>query len=189
MPNPFIKAGPANTSRNAGTDREPLEPVPEEYVGDNNPYRGIESHGVTPTFRPAPTTGYSETLDVEYEEPVTGPEPVPVQIIQSGPRFRRIFRADGHQYNYDHFNGKPFMLLPREEHRTRVQIISTNGLWEFYIGHSDQMKDWIGGYPLSGGRDVIIQSTEPIWALIADVAATNMRIAYIAEYEIPRYDD
>ena len=184
MPNPFVEL-PRNRSRRIDVEREPIEPVPEEYAGDNNPYRGIETHGVAPTERPSPVPKFTSGVEVEYLDEVREPEPVPVRIVQSGPEFKRTFRVDGHQYNYSDFGGRPFRLLPREPYRVKVTIIATNGLFEMYIGASDQLKDWSGGYPISRGRSVSIETTVVICPLIADSSATNMRVAFIAEYQIP----
>lgn len=184
MPNPFTP-WPRNLSRRIDTEREPIKPVPEEHAGDNNPYRGIESHGVAPTERPSPVPGFSGAVEVEYLPEEREPEPVPVRIVQSGPKYRRTFRADGHQYTYTDFNGRPFRLLPREEYRTKVTIMQTNGFFEVFIGASDQLQDWTGGYPVSNRDSISIATTEEIWALIDDPTATNIRLSFIAEYEIP----
>lgn len=184
MPNSFIPF-PRNMSRRIDTDREPIEPVPEEYVGDNNPYRGIENHGVAPTESPSPVPGYSSEIEVEYLEEEQEPTPVPVRIVQTGPQYRRTFRTIGFQYDYAAFGGRPFMLLPREPYRTKAIITQTNGFFEFYVGHSDQLKGWNGGFPVSSRAQLTIESNEEVWGLIEDPTATNVRVGVLCEYEIP----
>lgn len=92
MPNPLIKAGPANTSH--ARDEIPLEPVPHHEAGRVNPYRGMEMHGVSPTVDPVePPPVLDEGEHITYDAPVHEPEPVPVRIVTERSNERQLFRV------------------------------------------------------------------------------------------------
>ncbi len=187
MPNPFARR-PVNTSQSAPTERKGMDPVPEAYAGFNLPYRGVQMHGVEPTADPVATPGYPDKDVVVYEDEVPEPEPVPVRVVNREARFRRTWKADSKLYAYN--AGQAFQLLPREENRVKAVVTNFNTTYEALIGASEQMADWLGGYPIgTRASSPELNTTEEIYVLIPTPAAVDVRIGYIAEYEVPIPDD
>lgn len=188
MPNPLIRGGPANTSREEMTDRTPIAPELEYYEGTNLPYRGVMYHGVEPTERYNPPDGYSGEVAVVYEPPPPEQEPVPVRIVDNSSRFRIVARADNRILNYD-VTQRPTQLLPYEENRLRVKIVNVNTFFRVELGFSDQIRDFNGSYPL-GATDIELTTKEAIFVLVSDpgASAANIRVGWIAEYEVPVND-
>lgn len=182
MPRIFNRVAPQNLSHSEAVERETVVPAMEHYAGDNNPYRGIESHGVAPTVKPLPPDDYSTRIGIEYEDVPLLQEAVPVQIVNKTNRFRRIARADNRVLAY---TGRPFQLLPREENRVKVQIMNINTFFRVDLGFTDQVRDFTGSFPMSTNVLVELVTTDEVWGFIADNTATNVRIGWIAEYEIP----
>lgn len=182
MPNQFIRR-PANLSRRDMADREPLEPRMEYVEGDNLPYRGYAYHGVEPTERPMEPDGYADMVEMKTDELPEEVQAVPVRIVDTtGGRRRVIFRCDSQIVPAV----TPVRMAARDETRVTLRITNINAFHTAYFGPTQNISDVAGGFPMS--TNVIHEikaSREEVWVYIPDPAATNVRIAFYAEYEIP----
>ncbi len=80
MGTPFTNAVQHRTSKEA-PDR-PIEPRPEAYEGFNNPYRGVNDHGVPMEYDVLPPIVHGD--DTENYEPAPEPiAPIPVTVVNS----------------------------------------------------------------------------------------------------------
>jgi len=93
------KRPPRNPGINGVTEREIIteEPVQEFYEGDNNAYRGTETHGVsTETHAKAFDPGspdLGEDHGNVYLDPPKAVDAIPVEIVNQYPREQRRHRA------------------------------------------------------------------------------------------------
>lgn len=168
MPNPFFR-GITNTSKRP-TRPEPITPVMEQYSGENNAWRGIEDHGVTPEFDSAdPITS---TVDVNgrptpitYEDPEKIADPIPVRIVQSGSREYRVFWTDRVT-----LKDMPTEIIGRDDDRSSVTILNTDAAKTIWIAN-DQTELVMRGYPLGPGKEKTIGTEMPIYAIATDSSA------------------
>ena len=120
MVNPLVNKA-LKTSKDP-QHHEPVQPVPEHYAGDNNPYRGIEPHGVKPTFRPGdPEMEYDNgeaSRLAHYVEAEPEPEPIPVRIVsdKGSVTAMRSFRVQLPQ------DGTPVRILGEMRERKNAMI-------------------------------------------------------------------
>lgn len=180
MRNPLI--GRVNTTKKSMVDRTPIEPMPEEYVGDNNPYRGIEPHGVQPIYRPIPTPGYSGIIEVEYEPEPEELAPVAVRVVNTSPKFVRKARASTVTLQGMGEFGNATQLLPDDDSRTKVEITNTHASVTVYIGFDANVKSFAGGFPLAPGKSTTTNTQESIYVFFA--SGTDVTIGWLADYEI-----
>lgn len=124
MPNPLMSAFQKNTSKKPPTNpgvTEPLEPVLEDYAGDNNAWRGTELHGVRGEHQ---AEAYDMADDKDTQEGYTylpaesEVDPIPVRVVGEFSRERKRFRA--YQYAVD--SSKVHMIVGRHEKRQCVRI-------------------------------------------------------------------
>lgn len=177
MPSPFHF--PMNTSRRTDTDREPLAPVPEEYEGFNNPYRGTEPHGVEPTVEPSPVPGHASGRIVEYDEPLPEPEPVPVVVVNTGARELRRNRFYQPRANV----GAASQLVGRDEQRITVKL-KNMGASTVYISDDQSTANANHGWPLDQNEVYESDTQDELWALSShatDPMPVAVSVLYAAE--------
>lgn len=172
MPNPFFK-GQLNTSRTRVERPRPVMPVPEQYAGDNNPYRGIEAHGVEANARPAIDPDTS-AIDIENARPVPyepfekEETPVPVRIIRGEGDTGREYRQFWTDRRSVTDGVSP--LLGRDDNRVTATITNTDAAKTVYI--ASNFADLAQrGYPLSPGKDRTIAGEMPVFVSSADGTA------------------
>lgn len=182
MPNPFVKAGPVNTSQSSVTDREAVQPVPEVYAGENLPYRGVMYHGVEPTTKPAPPDEYNTGAVIEYEEPSPEQEPVPVRVVNESARFQLVARANIQTITA---TNTPIEVAGRDQTRVSFKLVNTDDADSVYVGFGPNMSNWNGVFLLTAGKDVSLKTKEPVWVM----GTIDTIITWIAEYEVPVDDD
>lgn len=180
MPNPLLSARPRVTSKPPPSDLA-VTPVPEEYEGDNNPYRGTQQHGVEPTADPRPTPGWSEGRPVMYDPPMEEPEPLPV-VIRS--QHGRELRRSRHTHTYAPANtANPRQVVGRDEDRTKVIIInlSSQRVW---VGDTPETATSMHGWPLEADAANTYESTtqDALYALSSD--ASQHELAVRVEYSV-----
>lgn len=80
MGTPFTNAVQHRTSKEA-PDR-PIEPRPEAYEGFNNPYRGVNDHGVPMEYDVLPPIIHGDDTEITNlaPEPIA---PIPVTVVNS----------------------------------------------------------------------------------------------------------
>lgn len=95
------------------------EPRAEDYAGDNNPYRGIQNHGVDPSTPPSEVPGWDGAALVPVEPDEPPQEPVPVRIVQESAH--EIDMWNGTTFFLNKGN-EPTLVAGRHEHRTSLNI-------------------------------------------------------------------
>lgn len=172
--NPLTKLGPMRTSKKPQRPT-PEQPVPEAYAGHNNPYRGVEAHGVEPTEEPLDELDYSDGRLVEYEEPEQQPEPVPVRVVTEGSRELKKFRpVVAHAGGTD--RGRPFQILGADDTRDRATIHNNNTA-TVYIGSTPEEASVANGFPIEENGTYATSSQDELYAFINQAAIAEVRIA------------
>lgn len=183
MPNPFIeRVGAPNRSHREMTDREPIEPIVEQYEGTNLPYRGVQYHGVEPTERPQEPEGYANAVEVDYLDAEPTQEAVPVRVVNRTDRYQRTARAD----TFTLVANIPVNVAGREDTRTSLKIVNTHATQTVYIGFAANMTNWNGSYPLAAGKDITTVSQDDVFVMSL---VGGELIGWIAEYELPVDDN
>lgn len=173
----------AGAQLNVGTEPKdrpvPITPLEEEFVGEdyNNPYRGMEQHGVEPNthFHDAPIDKGSDVVEYVEEEHV--PDPIPVRIVNADKEefkdwnVRRDFATPGIASR----------LIQNNTQRTKATIKNI-GTAVIYIApepiNNSQM-----GYPVAVNAEYTYDQQGDLWAMTDDAAA--QAVAIIQEYSIP----
>lgn len=157
-----------------------VEPVPESYVGDNNPYRGIESHGVPPNVVPMEyADAYTDEPDEEYLPPIPEEDPVPVRIVQT--RGREIRKTRMWRLISGKNTETPRMVVSYEETRRRVKVMNV-GTATIYIGESPDTANAMNGWPLAVNASEEFQTQTALFAFSSD--ATEQPVACTADYSV-----
>ena len=188
----FQKYKPEENMTQMGDSQvEAIAPVPENYVGDNIPYRGVVNHGV-PVDEPFIETDELEEEEnppTEYVPPVDEQDPVPVKIVQETSRERVYWRANGYT-----IGTIPICVLSRNDRRKRAEIRNVIGIaggaTTLHVAHSQDKVGWTFGNPEfdniivgSGGQPIVLYSTEAVW-VSSDSDSEPTRISVIEEYAV-----
>lgn len=197
MPNPIFNVQ-RSVSKRAPKRQIPMPPVLEDYEGDNNPYRGIESHGVEPTAKPtdveADWDSTGERL-VHYEIDPPEADPIAVRVVTGdGPEQRRVFRTQKVILPLD---GTPVRVVGLMPGRKSVQIraMTNTANAPAYIG-PDVMSVSNGGMNawIMQNNEILNLTVEgEIWAAaavtgsaldLANFATTDVRLNVLIEYPV-----
>lgn len=162
-----------NTSKLPQDKSAGTPPVAEEWEGDNNPYRGIESHGVRPTVEPEPVPGYDGTHLATYTEKKEPPDPIPVIVVTEGGREFKDW-----QVRREYASGQANRILPRSEHRTSAKVhnLGTITVW---VGPDSNVANWTG-YPLPPNGDLEFPGEREVWA-VSDDLTTQVPLAIFVQ--------
>lgn len=181
MPNPFIRLNAPVTSKEPQDRPEPIPPTPEQYAGENNPYRGIQDHGVPATNIPNPPGTMADTkAGVNYLPPERVMDPVPVEIVnQFGKEFRRhrVHRASVN-------NERGLQFIGRNDARTSIlirNVDAANSVW-LYHAPIDPVNGPNVGFELAFGQDITYYSQDEIYA-VGD-QATFVTLVAIEHYSV-----
>lgn len=79
MPNPLMRLGTPKQSTEPPVHS--IDPIIEHVEGQNNPYRGLEQHGVPAHYTPTDPLVDRDTRSAFFEVPPTEPDPVRVVIV------------------------------------------------------------------------------------------------------------
>lgn len=158
-----------------------VKPVPEHYEGENQPYRGTETHGVKPTEGVDAGAYYAEMQqddgpdDVQYVAPDEELEPIAVRVVQKTSRERLSWRAVRFIVG-----DTPQQILGRHERRKNVRI-RVHGALDgdpVYIGNESGLRPYTG-YLIPAGTELYpFQSTEEIWAIADAGISVELSIMY-----------
>ena len=164
---------------------EAIEPMPENYVGDSIPYRGVVNHGV-PVSEPFLNTDELEDAEnppVEYVPPVEPPEPVPVRIVTEASRERRYWRAYGFQVATTSTR-----IVSRNDFRRRLVIKNQTSGSTLRVSHMEEnLFPTVPGtqptncFILGDSAQIELYSTEALWCR-SDGAEVNVGV--IEEYVV-----
>jgi hypothetical protein len=180
MGNPLGLARMQVMSKKAPERPEAIAPVPEGTVGHNNPYRGIEDHGIKSTNDPAPTQANWDTREGRTYLPADQEyEPIPVRIVQEyGNEFRR-FRI--HAMTTSASNA--FRMLGRNRDRTSVLISNPDPALTLYIGGPGLTPN-INAFAVLPGKEFTIYSTDEIWVVGTAVASATQPVQALEYFSV-----
>lgn len=161
-----------------------VDPVPEKVAGTVFPYRGMEQHGVKqPEDMPIQETGQyhlgeDEFYTTEGLEAEKEPEPVPVKVVNTGARTRKMYRM------YRHFsNDTVSTLANRRDGRTRLLVRSrgsnTGTAW---LAHDRSQATASMGWGLATGNELEMLTTEAVYVLSETGETQDLFV--LEEYEI-----
>lgn len=179
MRNPLMSLQ-RNTSKEEITHPVPEEPVLEEYAGVNHPYRGIEEHGVPDVVQAytSPRSTVERGTNMVSEPLPPEPNPVPVRIVQSGGRERRMSRF------YREFATaiRPRSVVGADEQRTKVTVKNL-GAEDVYIGHDSGSATAMMGWPLAQNGTIESSTQDELWAMSSH-ATDDMQLSVHVEYSV-----
>lgn len=183
VPSPFVR-GRVVTSK--PVDRPtPIAPVPEDYAGDNVPYRGVVDHGapVDDNFRDPetdmPVRPDGRLVDV-YEHEETHHEPIPVYIVNRSSRERRTFRSVTAYAGGTNFGAR--QILGQDETRTRATIRNNSLGVDLWISDTAAGATDYSGYLIKQDETYTTESQEPIYAWVNN--ADGMRVPIAVECRV-----
>jgi hypothetical protein len=139
-----------------------VQPVAEEYAGQNFPYRGVESHGVQPTVDPAEyADAWDEGTKVVAVSADDGEPPEPVRVIVVNKAAREIKDWRPIRVSVGPNGGN---VLSRNDQRTsaRIQNISTDKTC--YLSNDSGVSTYTG-HPLGPGQVLDLQTTQDVFAI------------------------
>lgn len=172
MPNPFTRV--KVTSQEPPERPHAIDPVPEHVKGDNNPYRGLESHGVPADNEPTPPGMWADNHEgFNYVEPPLEVDPIPVEIVT---RYGREFRRHRmHRMSIDNTHGVQF--IGRNESRTSIVLQNRDAANSIFISHApiDAQNFAIAGWELAKGESVTINSQAAIFAVGSNAAVATLQ--------------
>lgn len=186
MPNPFV-GGRLNTSRRQDTERPtPIAPVPEDYAGDNLPYRGTEQHGVSvaehwrDTSEDMSLRPDGRLVDV-YEPEETAHEPIPVYIVNQSSHERRAFKVINAYATGTNNGTTGRMILPRDDGRTQATIRNPGGGQHINISNSADLCNSTFGFTVLTGSTYVTQTQEALYAA-CPTSADDYMVQIAVEY-------
>lgn len=170
-------------------EKRPIEPIPEGYVGHNNPYRGTEPHGVPHGDDAILPDDLEDDVNppIHYEKPIDLPDPIAVRIVQEYSRERRHHREYGFSCGTT-----PFQVLARNDNRKRV-VLKNVGAGTIRYSHDIGLLGYRDGAPqtnnfvLGAASREDIYSTEPIY-VVSDSDAPTTMLSIMEEYVIDESD-
>lgn len=176
MRNPLLLV-PRNQSRETDTNKGAIEPVPESYEGTNNPYRGIEAHGVDPTETPRDPVGWAEGVPVVYEDEQQPTEVVPVEIVSGTRELKRVRFFHAYATTPD-----AKQVVGLDESRSKVSIKNL-GASTVYIGNEAVTAGLMHGWPLAQNESKEFTDQDELYAWSSH-ATDAMPLAVIVEYAV-----
>jgi hypothetical protein len=153
------------------------EPRAEDYAGDNNAYRGVESHGVAKTVDPIDVSGYDGTVPVVYDQPAPEPVPVPVRIVSESARERKMWRVNRYLVN----SVAPVRVVNALETRTDLHIHNAGPNDVFLSPESHSATEGFG-FPVAAGGSLSLNSEESVWGSVRNGESAELRI--LTEYTV-----
>lgn len=188
MPNPFMRLGTPNqgTDQNiADSDKHPYgqAPVLEHIKGHNNPYRGVESHGVVPNNDPTPVPGNTEGVDTVFISEEPDPAPVPVRIVQESSNAQKRFRVLRGITNTSISAVTVPNIVIGENRSRRKMLIFNLGTVTLYIAAEQMNASASNGYPILANTSIDLSNSpdSAVWVSSAD--GTAQPYAVLIEYE------
>ncbi len=161
-----------------------VKPVPEHYQGQNFPYRGTETHGVKPPADMDADAYYhvgmwddGEAETIKSEPELKTEDVIPVRIVQGEKGRQRLDWRAGRFY----VQNIAQELVGRLETRRSLRIKNNSQTATIYIGPDSGVAVYTG-YPLGPGQDILIYSTENVFA-VTDNGSTA-EVGILTEYAV-----
>lgn len=182
MPNPLIGSRPLNTGKRADDRPHAQRPREESWVGDNNPYRGTNDHGV-PSSHPEEMElpDWEDTTSGVYEPEKEPVAPIPVTVVRT---FARELRRFNTRQAVIPAAGVVVNLVGRNTARSRVTIKSTAvAPATVWIGNDESIAAGLNAFPLSVAEK-IIDTEDPVYACQDLASATPLTVYILEEFVV-----
>lgn len=183
MPNPFIRVGSQVQSKPVQDRPQPLVPVVEHPAGVNNPYRGIEDHGVRPNDEPSPPGAWADNHEgFTYVEIPDDVKPIPVEIVK---HFAREYRRARILTGLADQNGQ--QIIGRNDARTSVRIENRDAANALYIAFRpiDNTSSSLLGFALDAqGGNITLTTEAAIYATTPTGITAQVKWQIMEEYVV-----
>jgi hypothetical protein len=154
MRNPLL-----NNEGRHDADLRALEPVPERYVGQNNPYRGTEQHGVASPHDPHDVPGYGDTYAVELDEEKPRQDPVPVYIVNQTAREQKDWAPAKWPITN---RPDPVRIAGTDERRLTLKI-RNDGPDSVYLARTPESATDAFGWELEADSEIDLSVHTEVW--------------------------
>lgn len=174
MPNPLVKIGTPVQSKPVQDRPEPVAPIPESVQGDNNPYRGLETHGVPSDNKPAPPGAWADNHEgFTYVKPAREVDPVAVEIVNEYGKEYRRHRI--HRASVDNTRGLTW--IGRNDARTFVTIKNRSVANSVFLYHEpiDPVSGPLYGWELAAGETLDLHSQAPVYVVGQNANMTTIQ--------------
>ena len=182
MPNPLTRVVTPVQSKPVQDRPEPVAPIPESVKGDNNPYRGLEDHGVPSDNKPAPPGTWADNHEgFTYVKPPREQDPIPVEIVNEyGSEYRR-YRI--HRMSIDNTRGMQF--VGRNDARTSILVQNRDAANSIFIYHAPvDPYNTAQAFELAAKEDITLMTQAPIYVVGSNAAmCTVQAIEYYSVQE------
>lgn len=183
MPNPLMRTGTPKTAEpHAVVDPSPsdeaLRPLVESVQGGrfNNPYRGMEDHGIDPTGQLNPPPDYDGVADEEYDEPEPPIDPIAVYVVNPAGRTDKHFRV-----NVAYAMPGGTLVIGQDETRTGVRLHNASGSI-VYISSRPEMASAADGWPIGANAEMALETMDAIYAGTAAMNSDPAKLVILSEY-------
>lgn len=181
MPNPFIRLGGQVQSKPVDDRPEATPPVPEHYVGTNNPYRGIEDHGVKPNNDPSPTGAWADNHEgFTYVKEDPAQAPIDVHVVNLYARELRKCRVHVMSVN----GSRTQQFVGRNEARQSITFRNNDAALSVFIGITISMNTALNGFELKPGQDLTLFTEDELFVLGTAVDPLVQRVQAIEQYSV-----
>ena len=174
MPNPLTRIGTPVQSKPVPDRPEPIAPIPESVKGDNNPYRGLETHGVPSNNKPEAPGAWADNHEgFTYVKPEREQDPIPVEIVNEYGREYRRFRI--HRMSVDNTRGQQF--VGRNDARTSIYIRNRDAANSIFVSHSptDPFNGPAFGFELAAKEELTLLTQAPIYIVGNNAAMVTVQ--------------
>jgi hypothetical protein len=178
MPNPLIQRQ-RNISTKPLDHDDAIPPRVDSYEGDNNPYRGIENHGVESKNRLSDVPEEFAPEDykiIPYDSEDKDIDPIPVRVVH-GPT-EREFRTFLTGRAYATANAS--CIVARDFTRSKVRLRNISGV-TVWLSNTPSVQVF-SGYPIPTQTEFVYEGNSEIWAVSED--GNQQAIAILTEYTI-----
>lgn len=181
MPNPFIRLGGQVQSKPVDDRPEATPPVLEHYAGTNNPYRGIEDHGVKSNNDPTPPGMWADNhTGFHYADEEPAQDPIDVRIVNQYQRELRKCRV--HVMSVSNIRTQQF--VGRNEARQSITFRNNDAVLSVYVGTTIGMNIALNGFELKPGQDLTLFTEDELYVLGTAVDPAVQRVQAIEQYSV-----
>jgi hypothetical protein len=144
----------------APDERQPYTPVPEDYAGENNPYRGTETHGVAPSVPPYDVPDYDDARPVVFEIAEPEPEPIPVRVVGEHSREMHDWALTKLPLN----EARAYQLAGRDLRRTSL-MVRNEGPDSVYVSPDNNVATYLA-IELGPGDSLNLSTQNDVWGTV-----------------------
>lgn len=181
MPNPLVRLGQSITSKPVPERPQPVTPVMDNPAGHNNPWRGIQDHGVAPNNEPeAPGTLLDTKAGIHYQEPKPEIDPIPVLVVNEYGREMRKWRP----FRSFAMIANSTQLIGRNMARSSLYIRNISDTVSIWVSPEPNITIGLNAFEIEPNTDLTINTQDDVWVLAGTGATDPVPIQAIENYSI-----